>query len=201
MFFLKLFGEQLKKVAIDPNATRSSSLIEPIHSAIADQVELYGFTTKSLRNKEYNFVGPYGEKKVDIAIFKNKKLVGVIMFKGIRSEYNKNANNYFENMRGESQLFIDGNIPVYELILIPTKVKHKKSNGELVFETPAENHRINYNNYINSSYKPTKVKVGIYYVEVNYNTYDVQYSNIKIPNIENTIEEGIKNFCILLGEE
>lgn len=126
MNYLELFGEQLKKVAMNCNVTRSISLIKPIHTEIAIQVESYGLQTRSLQNKEYTFIGPYGTKKLDIAIFKDNKLIGAIMFKGIKSEYNKNANNYFENMRGENQLFVDGNLPVYQIILIPTKVKHKK---------------------------------------------------------------------------
>jgi len=198
MNYLEHFGNQLKKVAMDPNATRSSALIEPMHTEIAKQVESYGFQTRSLQNKEYEFIGPYGSKKLDIGIFKNGKLVGAIMFKGIRSEYNKNANNYFEGMRGESQLLIDGGVPVYQLLLIPTKVKHKK-NKETVFEIPSEKHTIDYSNYINSKYKPNKLKVGVYYVDVDYNTYKVNYSDKKILNVEDTIEEGIKNFISSLG--
>ncbi len=199
MKYLKHFGDQFKKVAMDPNATRSSALLEPMHTEIAKQVESYGFQTRSLKNKEYEFIGPYGSKKLDIGIFKNGKLVGAIMFKGIRSEYNKNANNYFEGMRGESQLLIDGGIPVYQIMLIPTKVKHK-NNSNIVFEIPAEKYSINYSNYINSKYKPNKLKVGVYYVDVNYNTYEVNYSNKKILGVEDTIEEGIKNFIDSLGE-
>lgn len=195
MKYLQHFGKQLETVAKNPNATRSSYLMEPMHTEIATQVESYGFQTRSLKNKEYEFIGPYGKKKLDIAIFKNGKLVGAIMFKGIRSEYNKNANNYFEGMRGESQLLIDGNVPVYQIILIPTKVKHKDS-----FENPNEQYLENYNNYINSQYKPKKLKVGVYYVDVDYNTYKVSYANKQIPNVEHTMEEGIENFVKSLEE-
>lgn len=200
MNYLQLFGEQLQKVAINPNITRSSSLIKPMHTEIATQVEFYGFQTRSLQNKEYTFIGPYGTKDLDIAIFKDGKLIGAIMFKGIKSEYNKNANNYFENMRGENQLFVDGNLPVYQIILIPTKIKHKNSNKEIVFETPSKNHIINYDNYINSCYKPSKVKIGVYFLDIDYSTYETKYSDIKIHNIEDTIEEGIENFIKSLGE-
>lgn len=200
MNYLQLFGEQLQKVAINPNITRSTSLVKPMHTEIATQVESYGFQTRSLQNKEYTFVGPYGTKDLDIAIFKNNKLIGAIMFKGIKSEYNKNANNYFENMRGENQLLIDGNLPVYQIILIPTKIKHKNNKKEIVFETPGKNHITNYDNYINSCYKPDKVKIGVYFLDVDYLTYETKYSDIKIHNTEATIEEGIENFIKSLGE-
>lgn len=65
---------------------------------------------------------------------------------------------------------------------------------------PGENHIINYDNYINSSYKPAKVKIGVYFLDVDYTTYETKYSNIKIHNIEDTIEEGIENFIKSLGE-
>ena len=71
-----------------------------------------------------------------ITVDENNNLKAAIMFKSIKSEYNKNANNYYENMKGESSLFIDNNIPVYQIIFIPTAVRHKKSNGEKTFETP-----------------------------------------------------------------
>ena len=194
MQYLKLFSEQFKEVEKNPNATRSPSLLLPIHSAIAEQVEKYGYETKSLKNKEYTYIGPYGSKKLDIGIFKNNKLVGAIMFKGIRSEYNKNSNNYFEGMRGESQLLIDGNVPVYQIIFIPTHVKHKKSNGEIILETPSQDSTNNYSNYINSNYRPSKLKVGVYYIDINYKNYTAQYSSRIIPNTEKTLTEGIDNF-------
>ena len=85
------------------------------------------------------------------------------MFKSIKSEYNKNANNYYKNMKGESSLFIDNNIPVYQIIFIPTTIKHKNSKGEDTFETPNEN---SYNQYCNfelyhSSYW-NNLKLGVF---------------------------------------
>lgn len=199
MEYLQLFANQFKKIQEDSNATRSSTLLLPIHSAIANQVETHGFKTKSLKNKEYNFSGPYGEKKLDIAIFDKNKLVGAIMFKGIRSEYNKNRNNYFENMRGESQLLIDGNIPVYQIILIPTKCKHKNSAGKIVFETPDKKSTENYNSYILSGYKPEKLKLGVFYIDLNYENFTASYSTRRVEAIkETTMTEGINNFCMSL---
>lgn len=194
MQYLKLFSEQFEKVEKNPNITRSSNLLLPMHSAIAEQIEKYGYMTRSLKNKEYTYVGPYGNKKLDIAIFKNNKLIAAIMFKGIRSEYNKNSNNYFENMRGESQLLIDGQIPVYQVIFIPTQVKHKKTNGEIILEKPTLESTNNYSNYINSHYKPSKLKLGVYYIDIDYKNYTAQYSSRLIPSVESTLTEGINNF-------
>ena len=42
--------------------------------------------------------------------------------------------------------------------------------------------------------------MGVYFLDVDYSTYETKYSDIKIHNVENTIEEGIKNFIKSLGE-
>ena len=118
------------------------------------------------------------------------------MFKGIRSEYNKNANNYYENMKGESSLFIDNNIPVYQIIFIPTRVRHKNSKGEKVFEIPTENSYNHYCNFYNSHTSYWKnLKMGIFYFDVEYdNNYQTRYSEKTVPNMEMTLTEGIINF-------
>lgn len=121
--FKELFLEQF---ALEKEyTTRSPKVIMPTHKAIGKQFEEKGYKVKY----EYNFQGLYGEKKVDIAVFdKNNKLVSVVLFKGIRSNYNKNANNYFEGARGETTLFLDSipDISVYHLVFIPTKIKKMK---------------------------------------------------------------------------
>lgn len=81
MEFQQLFADQFKAVAekkYGPATTRSSKLLEPIHSKIAELVEKEGFSTRSLCNSEYEFIGAYGSKKVDIAIFNGDKFVGAI---------------------------------------------------------------------------------------------------------------------------
>ena len=99
--YAQLFANQFDFIDNNPDnlksPTRSSKVITPIHSAIAQQIqENSEYTTISLADgEEYTFEGIYGSKKIDIAVFdKNGKLKGAILFKGIRSEYNKNANNF-----------------------------------------------------------------------------------------------------------
>ena len=187
MRYAKLYGAQFPVVKKNPNATRSPSLIVPIHSAIADQIEEMGYKTKSLRNHEYEYVGPYGSKMCDIAIFDNKsQLKGVILTKWIRSNYGKNANNYFEGMRGESQLFVDGGVPIYQTIFIPT------------FENPTQKSYDNYSTYI-KSYVPKGMKVGVWYMDVD-DAGRAAYSSKKIiEGVEPTLTDGIKNFVEGLG--
>ena len=128
------YVEQIKTADTVANSTRSNKILIPMHKAIADFIDANSnYHTQSLPDSEYEVNFSYGSKKIDIAILDDAgNLKGAILFKGIRSEYNKNANNYYEQMKGESSLFIDNNIPVYQIILIPTKVHHKKTNGERI---------------------------------------------------------------------
>lgn len=197
MNFIELYANQIKIADTIPNSTRSNKILIPMHKAIADYVAMHSrYHTQSLPDSEYLAEFPYGTKKVDIALLDdNNNLKGAILFKGIRSEYNKNANNYYEQMKGESSLFIDNNVPVYQIILIPTLVHHK-TNGKPTFETPTEKSFNNYNNFINT--KPNYwnlLKLNVFYIDVDYTNYTANYSTNKIiNNIELNLEEGLLNF-------
>lgn len=199
MIFPELFGNQICEVEANPNATRSNKILFPLHSAIAEIVAQHtDYTVISLPEKEYHFTSAIGSKNVDIAVVDvtTNELKAAIMFKAIRAEYNKNANNYYENMKGESSLFIDNGIPVYQIIFIPTHVRHKNSRGEKVFEVPTEN---SYNNYCNFANHHTPywndLKLGVFYFDVNYDyDYETFYANKTVPGMEDTLTEGLINF-------
>lgn len=199
MIFPELFGNQIREVEANPNATRSNKILFSIHSAIAEIVAQHTeYKVISLPEKEYKFESEFGSKDVDVAIVDHttNKLKAAIMFKAIRSEYNKNANNYYENMKGESSLFIDSGIPVYQIIFIPTSVRHKKSNGEKTFETPTERSYQNYCNFVNN-HTPywNGLKLGVFYFDVDYDyNYKTFYSSKVIPGMEDTLTEGLINF-------
>lgn len=198
------YAEQIKTADTVANSTRSNKILVPMHKAIADFITAHSnYHTQSLPDTEYEAIFDYGSKKVDIAIFDEVgNLKGVILFKGIRSEYNKNANNYYEQMKGESSLFIDNNIPVYQIILIPTKIHHKKSNGERGFEVPTDKSFNNYNNFIKN--KPAYwdlLKLGVFYFDIDYTDYSIEYSKDKvIDGMEPTIETGLLNFIEMVGK-
>lgn len=201
MIFPKLFGDQIREVETNPNpaTTRSNKILFPLHSAIAEIVAKYtDYTVMSLPGKEYHFTSAIGSKNVDIAVVDTaiNELKAAIMFKAIRAEYNKNANNYYENMKGESSLFIDNGIPVYQIIFIPTCVRHKNSRGEKVFETPTENSYNNYCNFVNN-HAPywNGLKLGVFYFDVDYEyNYETFYSSKVVPGMEDTLTEGLINF-------
>lgn len=64
-----------------------------------------GYSIKSLGigdGKEATIEGKYYPKDLDVAIFKNNKVVATVSFKFVTSNYKQNANNYFENLMGET---------------------------------------------------------------------------------------------------
>jgi len=87
---------------------RSTKKLIPIHRFLSNvllkKIGL-GYEVKSLGvadGKEYKMTGRYYDKDLDIAILKNKKILATISFKFVTSNYKQNANNYFENLMGET---------------------------------------------------------------------------------------------------
>lgn len=136
-----------------------------------------------------------GEKKIDVALFDEHNILkGVIMFKGVCKDYNKNANNYYEVMKGESSLFIEDNIPVYQMIWIPSFLPSSNAKG---WEAPSEKHLNYYESFINnrSSYWDL-LQLDVFLFDVDYeNNYDIDYSHsLSVKGCSKTIEDGLNKF-------
>ncbi|MBF8280462.1 MAG: hypothetical protein HW383_235 [Candidatus Magasanikbacteria bacterium] len=105
--FLAAIGESFKAYNKKGGARSTKKLI-PIHKFISEKVlNRLGkkFSIKSLGigdGKEATLDGKYYFKDIDIAIFKKEKIVSTISFKFVTSNYKQNANNYFENLMGET---------------------------------------------------------------------------------------------------
>lgn len=87
---------------------RSNKKLIPIHKFLSIEILKKlkrGYCVKSLGvgdGKEATIEGKYYPKDLDIAIFKDEKIVTTISFKFVTSNYQQNANNYFENLMGET---------------------------------------------------------------------------------------------------
>jgi hypothetical protein len=87
---------------------RSTKKLIPIHRFLSEIILKKlkkGYEIKSLGigdGKEVTAEGKYYPKDLDIAILKNDKVVATVSFKFITSNYKQNANNYFENLMGET---------------------------------------------------------------------------------------------------
>lgn len=91
--------------AYNTYGARSNKKLIPIHTWFAKTIiSNLGdkYSCNSLRNKEYTLEGKYYPKKLDITILYEDKPIVTLSFKFVTSNYAQNANNYFENLLGET---------------------------------------------------------------------------------------------------
>ena len=87
---------------------RSNKKLIPIHKFLSEMILnkiSKDFIIKSLGigdGKEAKFNGKYYPKNLDVAVFKADKIIATISFKFVTSNYKQNANNYFEQLMGET---------------------------------------------------------------------------------------------------
>lgn len=92
----------------EEGGARSNKKLIPIHKFLANKIsDKIGknFIVKSLGvgdGKEAKFDGKYYPKRLDVSILRNEKMIATISFKFITSNYKQNANNYFEQLMGET---------------------------------------------------------------------------------------------------
>ncbi|MEK7635714.1 MAG: hypothetical protein AAB405_01330 [Patescibacteria group bacterium] len=117
---------------------RSNKKLIPIHKFLSEIIleKLKNrYSIKSLGigdGKEATIDGKYYPKDLDVAIFKNNKIVATISFKFITSNYKQNANNYFEGLMGETANIRRQNIGfAHFLVLRGHTPYYSKNKGNL----------------------------------------------------------------------
>lgn len=116
--------------------SRSNEKLKILHGAVAaDLAERLGqdYTVQSLgfgNSKEGKISGRYFDKNVDIAVFRNNLRVAGIAVKFVMQNYVQNANNYFENMLGETANIRSCGIPYFQILIIPSRLPYYKASGE-----------------------------------------------------------------------
>ena len=116
--------------------SRSNAKLKILHGAIAhDLAKRLGdnYQIKSLgygHDKEAKIQGRYINKTVDITILKSGKPIAGIGIKFVMQNYAQNANNYFENMLGETANIRSNNIPYFQIFIIPNQLPYYKNNGD-----------------------------------------------------------------------
>lgn len=134
--FLDAISDSFKEY-LNTEATSNKKLII-LHGRIAKHLnQILGneYSVCSLGigdSKEKNLIGKYGEKKVDISIFKNDKPVAAIGVKFIMSNYAQNSNNYFENMLGETANLRSNNLAYFELVILPSHPPYFENNNNII---------------------------------------------------------------------
>jgi len=112
---------------------RSNKKLIPLHLSIKTIIEnIFGnhFEYFSLPDKEYKVKGKYYDKDVDIVAIKNDKVIFGIGIKFVTSNYKQNANNYFENMLGETANIQANKIPYFQFIVLRYKTPYYDKSGD-----------------------------------------------------------------------
>ncbi|WP_322961033.1 hypothetical protein RRG43_00440 [Mycoplasmopsis cynos] len=127
--------------------SRSNQKLVILHGKIANDLQvLLGnlYKVKSLGindNKETKIIGKYIDKKVDITIVNsNEKPIAGIAVKFVMSNFFQNANNYFENMLGETANIRSNKVPYFQILILPSKIPYFNNKGDITkWEELSEN--------------------------------------------------------------
>ena len=161
----KEFVSKLQKAyEIAVENPRSTDKIVHIHSYIAEAIQFKlgdSFVIKShgydLADGEIKVKGKYYDKNVDISVMKNGIVLGSIGVKLINNNFAQNANNYFENMLGETVNLRINNQPYSQLIIVPEFLPYLNNDKQC--------NKIEYitDHHIDKYLKLSKENIGLYH--------------------------------------
>ncbi len=116
---------------------RSNEKLKILHAKIAsDLTQKLGneFEVKSYGvgdGKEENLVGRYYDKAVDISVLQNSAGRAGVAVKFVMSNYAQNANNYFENMLGETANLRSNGLPYFQILIVPESMPYFEQDGSI----------------------------------------------------------------------
>jgi len=139
--FLLIIRESLEKFLL--TNSRSNKKLKPLHGNIKknlfelikkenidiSHIELISLDSQN--SSEDVIEGRYYKKAVDISVRKDDNPIGAIAVKFVMNNYMQNANNYFENMLGETANIRTANIPYFQLLILFDKMPYFESKGKL----------------------------------------------------------------------
>ncbi|MDR2962287.1 MAG: hypothetical protein LBU90_01380 [Bacteroidales bacterium] len=193
--FIQALEESFKMYKL--HGARSTAKLKPIHKFVADTlVKIFGngFDVHFLgdNNKEMTVVGKYYPKDVDITISKGGEAVFCLGIKFVTSNYKQNANNYFENMMGETANIQATQIPYAQLIILRHETPYyKKNETELSAKTEIINDK-DIAKYLKLMYDQAQAHrpnyLGILLINI-----DEKTGNVSVTDLENSFsDETIK---------
>ena len=132
--FIKSISESFAKYKT--HGARSTQKLIPLHKYVTEMLKSiwgvnYGYFFMGEGTKEAKVEGKYYPKDVDIAVMKDDKAIFCLGIKFITSNYKQNANNYFENMMGETANIQANQIPYVHLIVMRYKTPYYKKNDSI----------------------------------------------------------------------
>ena len=184
--FIKALEQSFKMYKL--HGARSTAKLKPIHKFVADTLAKIfgkGFELHFMgdENREMTVEGKYYPKDIDITISENKNPVFCLGIKFVTSNYKQNANNYFENMMGETANIQATQIPYAQLIILRHKTPYYKKNET---ETPSKTEIVNDKDiakYLNLMYDQPQAHrpncLGIQLIDINEKTGKVSITDLE----------------------
>lgn len=134
--FLQTITESFEAF-VKTGTSRSTAKLKPLHGAIASDLasrlgSQYEIVSQGYKDdREESVAGRYIDKKVDIAIRKDGKNVAAVGVKFIMQNYAQNANNYFENMLGETANIRCAGVPYFQIFVICQPMPYFDKRGHI----------------------------------------------------------------------
>lgn len=198
--FLEVIKASFKKFLT--TGSNSNEKLKVLHGAIANDIierlQDKNYSVYSLgfgKGKEGTINGRYIDKKVDITIMKNDKVIAGIGIKFVMQNYSQNSNNYFENMLGETANIRVKRIPYFQVFVILDKLPYYKDGGtikkwEIFSKHNAEKYlKLSADDIDISTHTPTKTLLFVVHIEdidttilnrTNYTQYYMDNPNFEI---------------------
>lgn len=117
--------------------SRSPEKLKPLHSYIARVLEYElgpDYVVSSMGHKdgkEVTFSGAYYDKNLDITVTKDGVAISSIALKFVMTNYKQNANNYFENMLGETANVRKAGLIYGQIIILRKEMPYYSSDKKL----------------------------------------------------------------------
>ncbi len=137
-----MYNEQKFILAIEESfrqyklhGARSTAKLVPIHKFVANTLAVIwgdGYEIRYMKEGggEVTVNGKYYPKDVDITVMREGQAVFCLGIKFVTSNYKQNANNYFENMMGETaNIQAVGSLPYAQLLILRHKTPYYPKNG------------------------------------------------------------------------
>jgi hypothetical protein len=120
--------------------------------------------------------GQYYPKDIDMAVTYQGKPVFCLGLKFITSNFSQNANNYFENMMGETANIQRKNVPYAQVILFRKQIPYYKKDGSVQrWESVTEKDLTKYLRLMYDTHFPDQPKaIGLLFVDIDETTGGVQ---------------------------
>jgi len=202
LYFTEMFDEKSFIAAVEESfrkykerGARSTAKLKPIHKYFANVMQsIWGdlfdvhYGTKS---EEFTVEGKYYPKQIDITITQHSKPVFCLGIKFVTSNYKQNANNYFENMMGETaNIQACGGLPYAHMIILRHETPYYEKNET---EKPKKIEIINdkdiqkYLNLIFDSRQAHRPE----YIGVQVINLDETTCKVSLTNVEKSFSESV----------